>query len=154
MTTRENIDDFLKQRRLALVGVSHNAADFTRILFQEFVRRGYDTVPVNPNAAEIEGQRCFARVQDITPPVDGVLVLTPSKLAERVVMDCASAGVKRVWLYRAVGQGAVSKVSVQYCKANGIHVIPGYCPFMFWPDTAFFHRLHRGLLTVFGRMPD
>lgn len=154
MTTRENIDDFLKQKRLALVGVSHTATDFTRTLFHEFVRRGYDTVPVNPNAAEIEGQRCFARVQDIRPPVDGVLVMTPSKVAERVVMDCASAGVKRVWLYRAVGQGAVSKASIQYCKANGIRVIPGYCPFMFWPDTAFFHRLHSGLLKIFGRMPD
>ncbi len=154
MTTRESIDDFLKQKRLALVGVSHTATDFTRTLFQEFVRRGYDAVPVNPSAAEIGGQRCFARVQDITPPVDGVLVMTPSKVAERVVMDCASAGVKRVWLYRAVGEGAVSKASIQYCKANGIRVIPGYCPFMFWPDTAFFHRLHSGLLKIFGRMPD
>ena len=154
MTTRENIDDFLKQKRLALVGVSHNAGDFTRAVFHEFVRRGYDTVPVNPNAAEIEGQRCFARVQDITPPVDGVLVMTPSKAAEFVVMDCASAGVKRVWLYRAGGKGAVSKASIQYCKANGIHVIPGYCPFMFWPDAAFVHRFHRGLLKIFGGMPD
>jgi hypothetical protein len=46
------------------------------------------------------------------------------------------------------------EILVQYCKANGIHVIPGYCPFMFWPDAAFVHRLHRGLLMVFGRMPD
>ncbi len=33
MTARETIDDFLKQKRLAVVGVSHSGRDFTRVLF-------------------------------------------------------------------------------------------------------------------------
>ncbi len=154
MTTREAIDDFLKQKRVAVVGVSHDEKDFTRALFREFGQRGYDVVPVNPNAGEIEGRRCFPRVQEITPPPDGALVLTPSKIAERVVMDCAAAGVKRVWLFRATGKGAASPAAIRYCRANGIQVVPGYCPFMFWRDTQFVHRLHRGLLTVFGAYPQ
>ena len=56
MTERQLIDDFLAQKRIAVVGVSRNPRDFTRTMFNEFIRRGYDAVPVNPNAAEIDGR--------------------------------------------------------------------------------------------------
>ncbi|HSW50740.1 MAG TPA: CoA-binding protein [Bryobacteraceae bacterium] len=142
MTIRDRIEDFLKQKRLALVGVSRKDADFTRALFREFLRRGYDAVPVNPGAEELDGRRCFHRVQEITPPVDGALLLTKPGTTESVVMDCAAAGIPRIWMYRAVGKGAVSKAAVGFCKSRGIAVIPGFCPHMFWPDAAFLHRLH------------
>jgi predicted CoA-binding protein len=142
MTARDHIEDFLRQPRLALVGVSRNSSDFTRTLFREFLRRGYDAVPVNPEADEIDGRRCFHRVQEITPPVDGALLFTSPKVTESVVMDCAAAGVRRIWMYRAVGRGAVSKAAVSFCKSRGIAVVPGFCPYMFWKDASFFHRLH------------
>ena len=153
MTTRERIDEFLGLKRLAIVGVSRQPQDFTRLIFREFVRRGYDVVPVNPSAGEIEGRRCFPRVQDIAPPVDGVMLLTPPKKSESVVLDCAAAGVKRVWMYRAAGKGAVSQAAVRFCKANQIHVVDGHCPHMFWRDTAFIHRFHATLLKITGAYP-
>jgi predicted CoA-binding protein len=142
MNTRDDIDDFLRQRRLALVGVSRREKSFTRILFREFLRRGYDAVPVNPASEAIEGRQCFHRVQDISPPVDGALILTAARRTDSVALDCAAAGVPRVWMFRAVGRGAVSKAAVSYCKSKGIRVIPGFCPYMFWKDASFFHRLH------------
>jgi predicted CoA-binding protein len=142
MNPRDDIDDFLRQKRLAVVGVSRNEKDFTRILFREFIRRGYDAVPVNPASEAIDGRPCFHRVQDIVPAVDGALILTPANRTDAVVLDCAAAGVPRVWMFRAVGRGAVSKAAVSYCKSKGIRVIAGFCPYMFWKDAAFVHRLH------------
>jgi hypothetical protein len=43
---RERIEDFLSQKRLAVVGVSRQPEDFTLGLFRESCRRGYDVVPV------------------------------------------------------------------------------------------------------------
>jgi len=142
MRIRDEIDDFLKQKRLALVGVSRTEGDFTRLLFRDFVRRGYDAVPVNPASEAIDGRPCFHRVQDVTPPVDGALLLTSPATTESVVMDCAEAGIPRIWMYRAVGKGAVSSRAVAFCKSKGLRVIAGYCPYMFWKDAPFFHRLH------------
>ncbi len=142
MRIRDEIDDFLKQKRLALVGVSRTESDFTRLLFRDFVRRGYDAVPVNPASEAIDGRPCFHRVQDVTPPVDGALLLTSPAKTESVVMDCAEAGIPRIWMYRAVGKGAVSSRAVAFCKSKGLRVIAGYCPYMFWKDAPFFHRLH------------
>ena len=153
MRTLEAVSDFLRQKRLAVVGVSRAEKDFTRDMFRELLKRGYDAVPVNPAAAEVEGRRCYARVQDIAPAVAGALVMTPPQQSESVVMDCVEAGIGRIWLYRAVGQGSVSQAAVGFCKANGISLVPGYCPHMFWKDSAFFHRVHGFLLQISGRWP-
>ncbi len=106
-----------------------------------------------PPSRKSRGGAAFPRVQDIAPPVDGVMILTPPQKTESVVLDCAAAGVKRIWMYRAVGKGAVSQAAVRFCKANGIHVVPGYCPHMFWRDAAFIHRLHGTLAKITGAYP-
>ena len=122
-------------------------------LFEELCRRGYDVIPVNPNAAEVQGIRCFARVQDIQPPVDGALLMTSPEATETVVNDCAEAGIRRVWMYRAAGQGSVSAKAVEFCLGRGMLVVPGQCPFMFLPDTAGFHRFHGFVRKITGRYP-
>ncbi|HKU20805.1 MAG TPA: CoA-binding protein [Terriglobales bacterium] len=152
-TTLEDVHEFLGQRRIALVGLSRDPKDFSRLLFREMCQRGYDMVPVNPAAGDLEGRRCFARVQEIEPPPEGALIMTAPRETERVVRDCAEAGVRRIWIHRGGGQGAVSKAAVEFCGHQGIHVVEGYCPFMFLPATPFFHRLHGFLWKVMGRYP-
>jgi len=153
MTTRELINDFLGQKRLAIVGVSRNARDFSTALFREFLKQGYDAVPVNPSASSVEGRPCFSHVQDISPPVEGVLLMTPPALSQQVVRDCAAAGIRRVWMYRALGDGAIHPGAVQFCKENGIEVIEGFCPFMFFKNATFLHRLHGVFMKVAGTYP-
>jgi uncharacterized protein len=153
MTTMERIHDFLGQKRLAIVGVSQRPNDFSRALFREFRERGYDTVPVNPQAREIDGQACFARLRDVEPPVDGALLMTSPAVTDSVVRDCSEAGVKRVWMFRATGKGSVSTDAVKFCESNGISVIPGECPLMFLPAGAWFHRFHGMLRKITGSYP-
>ena len=153
MEPMERIQDFLSQKRLAVAGVSRQPTDFSRSLFRELRSRGYDVVPVNPETHEVDGQPCFARVQDIDPPVTGALLMTPPRLTDAAVRDCAEAGVTRAWLYRGGGPGAVTADAVAFCESNGISVIPGECPFMFLPGGAWFHHLHALLRKVTGSYP-
>ena len=147
------IQTFLEQKRLAIVGVSQQSQDFSRSLFRELRGRGYEVVPVNPAAGEIEGQRCYARVQDIQPPVIAALVMTAPAVTDTVVRDCADAGVQQVWMFRGGGQGAVSAEAVEFCESRGMAVIPGECPFMFLPDGAWFHRFHGWVKKIGGSYP-
>ena len=151
--TRERIDGFMGQKRLAIVGVSRNPKDFSRMLFREFLKQGYDVIPVNPNTTEVEGRKCFARVGDITPGVGGALLMTPPAQSAPVLRDAIEAGIRRVWLYR-VGKGAIHQDAVALCREKGIDLIAGYCPFMFFPETQFFHRLHGLFLKLAGRYPS
>lgn len=152
-TSLEIIEDFLAQKRIAMAGISRDPANFSVKLFEELCRRGYDVVPVNPNMPEVQGRRCFARVQDIHPPVEGVLLMTSPEATETVVNDCAEAAIRRVWMYRAGGRGSVSSKAIQFCRERGIQLVPGQCPFMFLPQTAGYHRFHRFLRKITGRYP-
>jgi predicted CoA-binding protein len=90
-----------------MVGVSRRPEDFSRLLFREFLDRGYDTVPVNPDTEKVEGRACFARLADVQPPVEDVLLMTAPAVTDCLVRECAEAGVKRVWMFRGTGRGAV-----------------------------------------------
>ncbi len=138
----ENARSFLTARRIAVVGVSRNEKDFSRYVLRELARRGYDVVPVSPVLAEAEGRRAFARVQDVTPPVDAALVLTAPAQTEHVVRDCVEAGVRRVWLHRGGGPGAATPAALALCADRGVEVVHDLCPFMALPGAAFPHRLH------------
>ena len=152
-TSLEIITDFLAHNRMAMAGISRDPANLSVKLFQELTRRGYDVAPVNPNLGEVEGRRCFSRVQDIEPPVEAVLLMTSPEVTETVVRDCAEAGVRTVWMYRAGGKGSVSQKALEFCQERGIRVIPGECPFMFLPGSAGVHRFHGFVRKITGRYP-
>jgi predicted CoA-binding protein len=149
----ETIEDFLAQKRIAMIGVSRNPKDFSADLFEELRKRGYDMVPVNPNATEVLGQISFARVQEIQPPVDAALLMTTAEVTDTVVSDCADAGIRRIWMYRAAGKGAVSEKAVSFCRERGIQVVPGQCPFMFLAVAGGIHKFHGFVRKITGRYP-
>jgi predicted CoA-binding protein len=151
-STRQVISEFLARKRIAVVGASRNPRETGAALFRELRGRGYDVVPVNPSAVEIEGVPCRARLQDIDPQVEAALVITNPEATGKVVEDCREAGIRHVWLYGTSGKPA-NPGAVEFCRANGIAVVPGFCPFMFLPGTPWVHRLHGALLKIVGAYP-
>lgn len=154
MTSSGPVSSFMKLRRIAFVGLSRDPRDFSRSLFRDWAARGYDLVPVHPSLTEAEGRPCYRRVQDIPGGVEGVFVMTPPAVAEGVLRDAAEAGVKRVWLHRGAGQGAVSEGALALGRERGLEVVPGACPYMFLPGAGAVHRFHGFVLKLLGRKPD
>ncbi len=146
-TARADIEGFLTQKRLAVVGVSRHENEYGRTLFRELVKRGYDVVPVNPAAEELDGVRCYARVADVAPAVDGALVLLPAAAAEGIVRECVEQGITRIWSRNDV-PGAR-----ELCQERGASLVAGYCPFMFLSHGAFVHQCHAFVTRLVGQYP-
>jgi predicted CoA-binding protein len=153
-TSLETIHGFLACKRIAMIGISREHRSFSVMLFQELSRCGYDVVPVNPHTPNVLGHPCFARVQDVHPPVEAALLMTSPQVTEAVVADCARARIRLVWMHRGVGTGAVSPRAITFCREQGIEVIAGQCPFMFLPSSTGVHRLHRFFHKITGRYPQ
>ncbi len=153
MDERDLINEFLAHKRLAVVGVSRAPRDFSRRLFRDLRNFGYEPIPVNPEAAEIDGVACAARIQQLDPPPSIALLLTRPEVTEQIVRDCREAGVSIVWMYKASGRGAVSQQAIDYCEAYGIRVIPGYCPYMFLQQAGWVHKLHGFFVTLISGRP-
>lgn len=137
MSTAEAAERFLTHQRLAVVGVSRDPRDFSRTVVAELSRRGYDVVPINPSGGFVR------RVQDIVPPVEAALLMTPPAVTTEVVKDCAQAGIRHVWMHQGIGRGAASAAAIAFCENHGISVVSGACPLMYLPETGFVHRAHR-----------
>lgn len=142
MSSIEAAESFLKLKRIAFVGVSRDPKDFSRVVYKEWIARGYDVVPVNPAAAEIDGRRSFARVSEIAPPVEGAYLLVPPVQAERATEEALSAGVRHLWFHRGGGPGAGSPAALARCAAAGVTPVTDLCPFMMFSGASWFHRLH------------
>src|SRR5512135_2380436 len=121
MTTRASIDDFLKQRTIAVVGASRKKGKFGNTLFKELKAKGYTAIPINPNSDTIEGERCYPSLRALPVKVDGVAVVVPPHEAERIVREAADAGISRIWLQ----QGAESREAIRFCEEHGMSVVHG-----------------------------
>jgi uncharacterized protein len=153
MSSMAVIEDFLAQKRIAVVGVSRDPKTFSRGLLRTLRERGYDAVAVNPELQSVDDAPCFAKLADVSPRVDGVLVMTSPAITDDVVRQCAHLGIGRVWMYRAGGKGAVSPQAVEFCEEHGIKVVPGECPYMFFRQSGWFHGLHGFIKKIAGAYP-
>jgi predicted CoA-binding protein len=147
------IADFLRGKRFAVAGVSRQAGQAANAVYRKLRDSGYDVFPINPNAAEAEGTRCYPDLLSIPDPIDGVLVATHPSVSVELVRQCAERGVGQVWFHRSFGQGSVSKDAVQECKARGIKCIVGGCPLMYCEPVDFGHRCMRWWLRLQGHVP-
>mgnify|MGYP006293549521 CR=1 FL=1 len=148
-----NIREFLNRCRFAMIGVSRDEKHFSRALYSEFLKNGYDVVPVNRGAEEIAGARAFHHIADVTPPVSAALILTPDDLTEQAVHESHAAGIRNLWLYGIAGMKPDDNPVLQFCAENEISVVPGYCPFMFLDRSSKLHHFHGFLLKLVGKYP-
>ena len=149
----QRIQDFLAQKRFAFIGVSRKKQDFSRAVFREFRKRGYEPIPVHPHADEIDGLTCYPRFEDIQPPVDSLLLMTTPSVSGVIARQAAASGIKRIWMHRGGGAGAVNPEAVQFCEANGIAVVAGQCPLMFLSNPVWIHRVHAFIKKLAGTYP-
>lgn len=149
MTKKQAIDDFLSQKNLAILGVSRNPRKFGNAVLKGMKTKGYNIIPVHPVAEAIENEKCYKSLSEIPFPVDGAILSIKPEAVEKAVEEINAAGIKRIWMQ----QGSESKNAIEYCIKNGISVISGECILMFAQPMEFFHRAHRWVWGVIGKLP-
>ena len=153
------VQDFLAQKKIAVVGVSDKRETGCNLGYRKFKENGYTVFAVNPRISEFEGDPCYPDLKSIPEQPDAVFILAGPKVTEEVVQQCVDLGIKHVWMHCMMGtkpglvgsMTSVSQDAVQMCRENGIAVIPGSCPNQFLkPD--FGHAMMRVMWRTFGFM--
>lgn len=147
------IAEFLAGRRIVVAGVSRSGQAAANAIFRHLRRCGYEPIPVNPNAPELEGVPCYPDLASVPGPVDGVIVATHPSAAAAIVAAAAARGVGRVWFHRSFGTGSVSPEALEACRAHSIEPIVGGCPLMYCRPVDPFHRFFRWWLRLRHRVP-
>src|ERR1051326_7671218 len=85
--------------------------------------------------------------------VTSALLMTPRLVSDRVLLECANAGITLVWIYGISGERDISPNARLIGNEHGIRIVPGYCPLMFLQGGAFFHKVHAVVWKFMGRYP-
>ena len=117
------IEEFMAQKRFAVVGVSDNPEKYGNQIFKNLRRRGYEVYPVNPRLKEIEGVKCYPSLADIPVKVDVVDFVVPPGVTEMILKDCKKLGLDHIWLQ----PGAESEAAISYCQENNLKVVHDVC---------------------------
>jgi predicted CoA-binding protein len=148
----ESVGEFLSGKRIAVAGVSRGGDTAANAVFRKPRGCGYDVVPLNPNAAQLEGAACYPDVGSVPGELDGIVIATHPGVSADVARQAIGRGVRRIWFHRSFGEGSVSAEAVDACARGGVTPIVGGCPLMYLrPDVG--HRCMRGWLAFRRRVP-
>ena len=120
----DDVREILALKTWAVVGCSPQpwrpSHDVARVL----IERGYDVVPVNPNASEVLGRRCYPSLADVPRDIEVVDVFRRSEEAGAHVDEAIAIGARAIWLQL----GVVDEAAAARAKAAGLLVAMDRCP--------------------------
>lgn len=149
MNSKKVVEDFIGQKKIAVVGVSRKKTKFGNAIYKELKEKGYQVFPINPHINTFEGNVCYPDLLSLPEKVDAVVINVPPSQTEKVVREANKAGIKKVWLQ----QGSQSEDAVKFCEENGIDCVSNECILMFAQPSAFIHRAHRWIWGALGKLP-
>lgn len=149
MVTLNEIQKFLEPRKLAIAGASRNLKKFGGVVFKELQANGFILYPINPNAEEIQGVKCYKSVDGLPADVEHLLILTSKEETDSVVHSAIKKGIKMIWIQ----QKSETPEAVKIIEEAGIPLIYNKCIMMFASPVKGVHGFHRFLTKTFGAYP-
>jgi predicted CoA-binding protein len=120
----ELIKEFLDKRNIfAVIGASRDPQKYGFQVYRDLRSAGYQVYPINPNANEILGDKCYLSLEILPRKPDVVDVVVPPKVTEHVVETCKRLGITKVWMQ----PGSESEKAIDFCRENAIAVVYGVC---------------------------
>lgn len=118
------IREFLNKRNvIAVVGASRDPKKYGHQVYRDLKEAGYKVYPVNPNADEILGDKCYPDLESLPTKPNVVDIVVPPKVTEEIVKTCKELGITKVWMQ----PGSESEGAINFCKENAIDCIHGLC---------------------------
>jgi uncharacterized protein len=119
-----------KARTIAMVGASATSNRPSYFAMKYLLAKGYRVIPVNPALAgkEILGQRVYASLEEVPPPVDIVDVFRGSAAALEVTREAIALkdklGLAVIWMQL----GVRNEKAAAEAEAAGLEVVMNRCP--------------------------
>lgn len=142
------INEFLKPKSFAFIGLSRDPKKFSRTVFKELLAKGFDIYPVNPKMDDVEGVKCYHDVADLPDTVRHGLFMTPKSNTAGAVENAVHHGFHHIWIQ----QGAETREAVEIARQNGVKLVHGAC-IMMHANPSGVHKFHRFLSKLFGAFP-
>jgi len=115
-------------KSIAMVGASEKENRPSYFAFKYLLERGYNMIPINPGHAgeDLLGRRIYARLADVTEPIDMVDIFRASRYAQPIVEEALALQPRPqvIWMQLGVRNDDAAALA----EANGLKVVMNRCP--------------------------
>jgi predicted CoA-binding protein len=148
-TSQAVIKAFLETRKLAIAGVSRDQKKFGYTVLRKLKEIGFDLYLIHPDTDILHGEPCYRDISLLPGDIGGLLIMTPKTETLGVVEDAVKKGIPNLWIQ----QMSETPESIEYAVSNKVNLVAGQCILMFADPVEGFHKFHRNLKKLFGRLP-
>jgi len=115
-------------KSIAMVGASEKENRPSYFAFKYLLERGYNMIPINPGHAgeDLLGRRIYARLADVTEPIDMVDIFRGSRYALPIVEEALALQPRPqvIWMQLGVRNDEAAALA----EVNGLKVVMNRCP--------------------------
>ncbi len=149
-----SLDCFFSPDTVAVIGASRHPNKIGHVVFRNFIESGYggSLYPVNPNADEILGRKCYKSISDIKERVDLAIITIPAEAVLGALEQCGRKGVRAAVIitsgFKEIGNTGLEEKLLKIIRKYRMRVIGPNCLGVYEPssgvDTFFLPRYKLG----------
>ena len=103
-------------RTIGVYGMSKNPKKPAHYVPLFLLSKGYTIIPINPNAAQIIGQRCYPHLRHVREKIDILQVFRPSEQVPSVMREAVARREERrdisvVWLQEGIQNPEAQRIA-------------------------------------------
>ena len=110
-------------KTIAVVGLSNRRSRPSYGVSEYMQSNGYRIIPVNPNEAEILGEKSWASLEKIPERVDIVDIFRRSEFVPEIVEAAIRKGAKAIWMQ----EGVIDEKAARRAAGAGLDVVMDRC---------------------------
>lgn len=126
-----NLDPFFKAKNIAVIGAARETGKVGNTILKQLMGRTFKLYPVNPNADEILGMKCYESVQQIPVKIELAIISTPGQTVPAILDQCGKKGIQHVIIisagFKEIGNTKLEKELQDKLKGNNILCIGPNC---------------------------
>lgn len=112
-----------KSRTIAVVGLSSKKFRASYGVSEYMQKQGYRIIPVNPNEAEVLGEKSYRRLEDVPEHIDIVDIFRRSEAVPPIVDSAIRVGASIIWMQ----EGVVHEAAAKKAQEAGLTVVMDRC---------------------------
>jgi uncharacterized protein len=112
-----------RDRTIAIVGISANWFRPSYFAAKYMQDHGYRVIPVNPNYAEVLGEKCYPELAAIPEPVDIVDCFRRPGEMVPIARDAVAIGAKALWMQLGIRNDEAAAIAAD----AGLDVVMNRC---------------------------
>lgn len=124
------INKLLRPETIAVIGAAREPTKIGHVVVKNILESGFprnNVFPINPNATEILGLKCYKSVKDVPSQVDLAIIVVPAKIVPQVLRECTEKGIKAVAIisagFKEVGNVQEELELVRIARNGGARIL-------------------------------